>query len=368
MTFCAYPFVSFSLQLNHAVRPCCTYASPPDLTVDDFVKDPLEHLNHGNFYDIRQRMLNGEELIECKNCYDWEKFSDNGKSKRTRGNDRWKDVVNSSSPNRFEQLRYLEIMIDNLCNFECRMCSSWFSTKLYNRDVFLGTKHTQKLSKADISFLRVIDLSYLEEVHLQGGEPFLTPNLKEIIDIIDEQKDLEEVELSFNTNASVLPSDEVREKLLRFKRIELEISLESTHRVNDYIRYRGDKKQVLENVKRFSEWPNAEICFTSNINVYNADTIPQTQNDIKSWGYGYYYWFTDKAVCVLDYAPNEYKEWLFDRVKGSEFEELYRNFYKDKKYDEQKWNEFIDETKKLDEYYNVRLANYHPDLANFLNI
>lgn len=367
MSFCAYPFVSFALQLNHAVRPCCAYASPPDLSADDFVKDPLEHLNHGKFYNIRQRMLNGEELDECKICYDCEKSYNDGKSKRTRANDRWKDIVSSSSPNQFEQLRYLEIVIDNLCNFECRMCTSEFSTKLYNRDVFLG-KDIKKFSKANISFLRAIDLSYLEQIHLQGGEPFLSPNLEEIIGIIDEQKDLQEVELSFNTNGSILPSDNVREKLLRFKRIKLDISLESTHKVNDYIRYRGDRDKILENAKYFDEWPNIEITFCSNINVYNADTIPQTYENVNNLGYYYWYGFTYSAACVLDYAPNEYREWLFDRVKNTEFETLYRNFYKDKQYNERKWNEFIDETKKLDEYYNVRLADYHPDLANFLNI
>jgi MoaA/NifB/PqqE/SkfB family radical SAM enzyme len=368
MSFCAYPFVSFSLQINHAVRPCCAYTSPPNLSADDFVKDPLEHLNHGDFYDIRQRMLNGEELIECKICHDSEKIYNNGKSKRTRANDRWKDAVNSSSLNQFEQLRFLEIMIDNLCNFECRTCSNWFSTKLYNRDVFLEKNNIKKATKADLSFLRVIDLSHLEQIHLQGGEPFLTPNLEKIIDIIEEQKDLEEVVLSFNTNGSVLPSDHVREKLLRFKHIKLDISLDSTHKVNDYIRYRGDKEKLFENARYFDQWPNTEINFNSTISVYNADTIPQTYKDIHNLGYYYDYGFAHKTPSILDYATNEYREWLFDRVKNTKFETLYRNFYKNKQHDEKKWNAFIDETKKLDEYYNVRLADYHPDLANFLNI
>lgn len=366
MSFCVYPFVSFSLQLNHAVRPCCAYTSPPNLTVADFVEDPLEHLNNGEFYNIRQRMLSGEKLLECKLCYDGEKL--NNKSKRTDANNKWKDVIDSSYPNQFEHLRFLEIMIDNLCNFECRMCTSWFSTKLYNRDVFLGLNPVQQFRKANISFLRVMDLSHVESIHLQGGEPFLTPNLEEIIDIIEEQKDLKEVEISFSTNGSVIPSSSVEEKLLKFKSVELAISLESTHKVNDYIRYRGDKEKILKNVEYFKKWSNAEIQFNSNINVYNADTIPQTYDDIKSLGYNYHYWFTDKSSCDLRYASDRYKEWLYDRVKDTKFETVYREFYKDKKYDEQKWNEFINETKKLDEYYNVRLADYHPDLANFLNI
>lgn len=368
MSFCAHPFVSFSLQLNHATRPCCGFNSPPNLPADDFVKDPLEHLNHGDFYDIRQKMLSGEKLNECKVCYDKEKIYSNGKSMRVRANERWKDVVNSSSPNRFEQLRYLEIMIDNLCNFECRMCTSWFSTKLYNRDVFLGLNPVQQFRKANISFLRVMDLSYLEHIHLQGGEPFLSPNFEEIIDIIEEQKDLKEVEISFSTNASTIPSDSIKEKLLKFKFVELYVSLESTHKVNDYIRYRGSIEKILKNVEHFKKWSNSKISVGSNINVFNADTMPQTREDFNNLGYEYYHSFTAKATCVLDYAPNEYREWLFNRVKNTEFETLYKNFYKNKQYDKKKWNEFIHETKKLDEYYNIRLMDYHPDLATFLNI
>jgi hypothetical protein len=35
-------------------------------------------------------------------------------------------------------------------------------------------------------------------------------------------------------------------------------------------------------------------------------------------------------------------------------------------YDPVHWQEFIDTTSKLDEYYNIRLADYNPALAEFI--
>jgi hypothetical protein len=85
-------------------------------------------------------------------------------------------------------------------------------------------------------------------------------------------------------------------------------------------------------------------------------------------GYEHYWNWTTGVNSVCDYAPIEYQDWVCDRVKGSKFESAYRDFWKEHKYDEDKWNEFIDETKKLDKFYNVSLYDYHPELAKFLNI
>lgn len=359
MSFCPYPFMSFSLQQGHRVRPCCSYRPKNDIS--DFENNPNYHLERGEFYNIRERMLNGEKLPECSSCYEAEKSI--GKSRRTRGIKKWPDV---QRVNKWNELRHLEIMIDNLCNFECRMCDSWQSSKLRNRDKFLG-KDVKKFSKANIRFLRLMDLSCLETMQLQGGEPFISPNFEEVIDLVEEQIDLKDVHLYITTNGSTIPSDDIVNKLREFKLIDLSVSIDSSHKVNQYIRH-GDHESILENVKYFNSWSNVELNVTTNVNVYNADTMPETEEFFRGMGYDWFWAWTTNTPCVLDYAPDEYKEWLFDRVKGTKFETAYREFYKDKKYNSKKWSEFIDETKKLDEWYDTRLSDYHRDLAKFLYI
>ena len=363
MSFCPYPFVSFSLQQGHNVRPCCHYKQTDnDISANDFVKSPIYHLEDGVFQNIRQRMLNGEKLPECEVCHQNEKSV--GRSRRLTGLQKWSDV---ERVNKWNELRHLEIMIDNLCNFECRMCNSWQSSKLQKRDAFLR-KDVSKASKADVSFLQVMDLSKLESMALQGGEPFMSPNLERIIDIIEEQVDLKNIKLYITSNGSVIPSDAIMEKLLRFREIDLTISMESSHKVNDYIRHHSNKEVIFENIKVFDQLENTEINISSNVNAYNADTMPDTESFVLSMGYDFYWWWTTNTPCALDYAPDEYKEWLYDRVKDTKFETAYREYFLDKQYNEQRWQEFIDETKRLDEWYGVSLSDYHPDLAKFLNI
>ena len=370
MTFCVFPFIGLNLG-EGSVKPCCHYEDKSDyLFENDFVKNPMDHLDNGNFYKIREKMLKNEKVKGCERCYFKESMG--VRSRRTAYNKKYKDTVNDSFPNKYDRLRFLHITLDSICNFECRMCSSEFSSKLYKRDVFLGGpagswNEAKKPKHTNISFLRGIDLSHLDVLHLQGGEPFMSPNLETMIDIVEEQVDLNNVKLEFNTNASVLPNDRIKEKLLKFKSIKMEVSVESINKVNDYIRYRGKLEDVLQNAKEFKEWDNVKLEFNTNINVYNADTMPETHERLSEIAY-HFYDFTSYASCVLNHAPSEYQDWLCDRVKGTKFEKYYRNFFKNVEYSDKKWNEFIEETKKLDVFYGIKLSDYHPDLAEFLDI
>ena len=144
MSFCPYPFVSFSLQYGQNVRPCCFYKSDDDISAKDFVKNPTHHLEDGGFSEIREKMLKGEKVPGCSTYYQAEETI--GFSKRTSGLKKWPDI---ERVNQFDKLRHIEIMIDNLCNFECRMCNSHLGSKLYKRDKFLGL-NAKKYSPADI--------------------------------------------------------------------------------------------------------------------------------------------------------------------------------------------------------------------------
>ena len=81
----------------------------------------------------------------------------------------------------FSQVQYIEMSIDNICNLQCQMCNSKFSSKLINRDKLLGNTVYKKLEPSFRKFDSV-DLSKLEKVKILGGEPFITPNFSKFID------------------------------------------------------------------------------------------------------------------------------------------------------------------------------------------
>jgi hypothetical protein len=67
------------------------------------------------------------------------------------------------------------------------------------------------------------------------------------------------------------------------------------------------------------------------------------------------------------YAPSNYIDWVLTANKSNSVAySVTSNFLKDAVYDPVIWQEFINTTRKLDEYYNTKLADYNPELAAFL--
>ena len=73
----------------------------------------------------------------------------------------------------------LEINVTNRCNLSCKGCSHLSP---------ICIQHNFDTEKLRLSLNRLSDVFHCETVRLLGGEPFLSPNLQEIINIVRESK------------------------------------------------------------------------------------------------------------------------------------------------------------------------------------
>lgn len=372
-TWCVLPWIHQCVRPDNSLKPCCRFQNPKDETRIDITLDQLEQqglavMETPNMVALRQNMLMGIKSPGCTKCYDQE-GNGTATSLRTYINGRFSHVDKSNCTTQFEKLRYIEMSIDNICNLQCKMCDSKFSTRLMNRDEFLGEEVFKKLEPNFRKFNNT-DLSNLELVKILGGEPFMTPNFVKFIDYLIERSDPTQITIEIATNGTVIPSYAVIEKLNKFKMLDIHVSLDAFDLSNDYQRYGSSYIDTFNNTKMYETiFQNVQTSFHTVVSLLNANTLANTVNVLmEQHGYHMSVDFVRYPYHLsLLYAPEEYVQWVLDKNKHNETaHRLISTFLNVNSYNEKHWSDFLYYTKKLDGYYNTRLEDYNLELCNFL--
>jgi hypothetical protein len=131
-------------------------------------------------------------------------------------------------------------------------------------------------------------LKSLKLIKFTGGEPMINPEFIKFIDAICEQGSPENISLEIYTNCSYIPSPKLLENLVKFKNIQLNLSIDAFGNVNDYIRYgsswEGTNKQTVSRSIDF--WldqgvqnKNINIIMSTTLSILNVFDIPK----LMSW-------------------------------------------------------------------------------------
>jgi hypothetical protein len=157
----------------------------------------------------------------------------------------------------------LHIDLGNYCNLACKMCSADASTTIASQEVrwgkntskkFLAQDWTRDQTVWDSFKQQLLAIPGLNQIHFMGGETLLTPRLEDLVDFMIKHERFD-LCFSFVTNGTQY-NHLLMQKLSRFKRVGIEISIETLNPVNDYIRQGSKIQAVLENVQRFRSWSN----------------------------------------------------------------------------------------------------------------
>ncbi|MCX7911060.1 MAG: radical SAM protein [Endomicrobia bacterium] len=133
----------------------------------------------------------------------------------------------------------------------------WHITEICNLDCFHCYKEPHREELSLFQLKNIIDniIEFLKERNLTliltitGGEPFLKPNLYELLEYIDKIELIRKI--NFITNGIILPSDNLK----RIKKLNtIYISIEGiSSSINDKIRGEGNFKKVFSNINYFVE-------------------------------------------------------------------------------------------------------------------
>jgi hypothetical protein len=343
------------------VSPCCKfyYEEWDRINPDNGVADGiLPALNTGPFRDIRRDMLANKPIKGCVNCYSDEAAG--LESMRTNSNSTYKlkDLENT-----YLHTKFIEVSLDNTCNLECKMCSSFNSTKLRKRDEILGY-YVHPNMGFDPDLLDELDLTHVEHIKMVGGEPLLSRNH---LPFLKKFPDVGRLSLVYNTNATILPEGEAKLLMAEAKELNFIISCDGIYKYNDYQRFGSDFETIISNAKvirasfdNINRFTFLNTFTLLNLNNY-ADTIQWFKDNnletFSNWGEG---------ALSVENAPDWYEEWILDTNDSPEVR-AYFNSRTQRVYDPVKWKQFIQSIKLSDQLYGTRLEDYNPELAFMLN-
>jgi len=285
-TFCNSPWFELHIFWDGSFAYCCQQSNH----IYDKSKANYYNIKNMSIVDwFNSKPMKQERLIfntevknnKCESCWYQEKNS--GTSRRHKSNA--KSVIfqkenftdsYAQSPH-FDHFKYsfnnqglsktlpvdLHVDLGNHCNLACKMCSSRASSKIAAQELKwgilddrskLGTNWTNDEETWKRFLNEVLSLPHLMNVHFMGGETLLSPRFREFVERLD-QENRHEVCFSFVTNGTVF-DEELIKKLQKFKRVGIEISIETLDSHNEYIRQGTDNIKLLKNIEQFVKYTN----------------------------------------------------------------------------------------------------------------
>ena len=231
----------------------------------------------------RMGMLGSQPNSICRRCYHEQEH--NGTSRRHKSNQKsvifTKTAFDSSylqSPGytKFESSRAnqgaysgmpidLHIDLGNYCNLACKMCRPQASSviaaqevKWGNKDAvqYVGTDWTRDAAVWSRVLAELAAIPNLNNIHFMGGETLITRRFEDFVDYMI-ARGRTDLNISFVTNGTTF-NESLLNKLMQFKRVGIEVSIETITEHNAYQRQGTDTDQVLKNIDRYLEYCNGD--------------------------------------------------------------------------------------------------------------
>lgn len=284
-TFCIFPFTGLSTKQDGEIKLC--YRSR---AIGNISNNSLEEIwNSDSICRIRKQLLNGERPPECAPCFSLEDIGveslrqrhllPNNPQARINLYSTELEKLNEDYSMPFE-FPVLEVKVNNLCNFKCRMCNPTDSTswndwgliedfyKIENNKIVdqissLNLKNSPLLSNFEDndnwweSFNKIIP--FLRKVEFAGGEPLIDPYHYRILESLVPYGN--NIELRYSTNLSTLGKGNrnIYEFWPHFKNIIVNVSIDGVGESYEYIRSNSSWDTLVENINKIKSIPNVSF-------------------------------------------------------------------------------------------------------------
>lgn len=245
----------------------------------------IRHMTIAQWFDsepmrqARMMMFDQKKSKVCIRCHDEENHC--GTSRRHRANQKSVIFTRENFRDSYEQSPHfghfndslksggvypglpLDVHIDlgNYCNLTCKMCRPQASSSIadqYRRwgipgaDRYIGTDWTRDSDTWHRVMNELSSIADLRNVHFMGGETLITPKFEQFVDHMIAQG-RQDLSFSFVTNGTQFrPS--LLQKLKNFRRVGIEVSIETMTEHNAYQRQGTDNQQVLANINRYLDY------------------------------------------------------------------------------------------------------------------
>jgi hypothetical protein len=282
--FCNTPWYELHIYWDGSLGICCQEAhklyKETDQQYNISKMTIADWFNSEPVRNFRQGILGDQRRSECTRCYLEENHG--GHSRRLNSNQKSVIFTRTAFDESFKQspgfkhfllsadqgytdTHPIDLHIDlgNFCNLACKMCNAQASSTIASQEVkwgiessrlFLGTNWTKDRTVWDNFKQQLLKIPNLNNIHFMGGETLLTDQFEDFVDTMLEHNRTD-LCFSFVTNGTTF-RPALLDKLKRFRRVGLEISIEATTAHNTYVRQGTDTELVVTNIHRYLTWCN----------------------------------------------------------------------------------------------------------------
>jgi len=305
-TFCVIPWIHRHTDEQGYHMLCCIGEGDGNqlrdsrgkrLHISEHLTD-AEVLNSPTLKNVRAEMLRGDWPVACERCQQVEEAG--GESGRQHLNARFgtespETLLQATAPDgtlKHPKVRYADIRLGNVCNLTCRMCGPIASrlwvphfNGMQPKAYRIPTKELTVLGQNNwvkeesVAWLLEQSLPHVEALHFAGGEPLILPEMVEALDLCIRSGRASEIELSYNTNLTVLP-EKVTSLWHHFRNVSVLCSIDGFGRTTEYIRRPSKWSDIDRNLhmldQNFKEWKikwATVSCTTQITNVLNVDQL-----------------------------------------------------------------------------------------------
>ena len=341
--FCPSPW--FHMRINNdGCYEYCRWATKQDRTQGKNIRDqdPVAWFQN-DMKAVRQSMLDGVSVPGCNECDQMDqhgKISGRQRQRLKIGMDPsnfgksilsspWMDKLRYSSEQQgHSDLTPQDWQIDlgNFCNSACVFCGPYSSSRLaaeFKRIGLIDKLPPNSWCDDPVLLSRFINMleqsPRLAYLHFIGGETLITPAFQKILETLIHTGLHQRVGIGFTTNLTVWNQDIV-DLLTHFKEVNLGMSIECVHPLNDYVRYGSkiqDAMSVMQQwitVAKIHQWLTQIRITPTVLSIWHLDTIykfASTENlSVESCNF-----LNDPAFMRPSVLPLEYRDAVIEKLK-----------------------------------------------------
>lgn len=388
-SFCTMPWSGIEINTNGDLRPCCKFAdsriidAKSNLPFNVSTHKLNNYLWSNELRIIKQKMLNGEYVSECRKCYEEEAAG--VKSLRQR---KTNSIDVPITDVEYVNVKTLDIKLSNLCNQKCVICNPAASsmtaaeTAIIRPDRMQGfIKDQYNWYKSETLWSEIFDIaSNVTQLDFYGGEPWLIKKQWELIKYLVETGRSKNISLNYATNGSVFNDTWFTDYFSKFDRVSILFSADGIGNVFEYNRFPGNWNVFKNNIIKTKQYQYQGIVswigISYTISNYSAfDIIDSlkfyTKNNIEV-----YFNSVNENEYMINCMPLPLKEqfltyikdnWddsflTLDNIDVGYFENLLINTNTEIDW----WQVFCDVTKGKDKYRNNSISDVIPEFKGYM--
>ena len=360
----------------------CCVSSQNKLAHISEIDDLNQFYNSSLFNYIREKMKSG--LLPTETCQACNFAREQG---HTAAIDSWvrEKIKWTSDDIDYHTISFLEFAPSNICNQNCVMCGSFYSSKWVEWELdaiedgltfrfkekhqYVTNFHNEVWSMDDKDLQKIYDvLPNVKRINLKGGEPFAD---KRNYDLIRHCMNLKNPPIiSSTTNFSSIPN-EIMDLICDYPKFRMGVSIDGTDKVYEWVRG-ASYKQTIDNCHTYMKRSNNGILVvTATPTIYTLYSLDDYMLEMKSLGFKRMQFMSctsPKYVSIeaeenLDYYVQKYEKFLstYDGMKVHFFENIYNRKYDINidKSNVRDWIEFMNKKRGFD------IRKYVPELNKF---